>query len=473
MTVLVPPNAADVRAIVEKRLAALEELQGVQESVTIEWRGQPRSIPVITMPVNILSYNPATHRIRAQRSLDPKRDRELDENPFGQVAQDYLGHLLKGDPTDPQKTDPSFEALKEDIRQHGQNDPGIITREGVLINANTRCAALRELGQEHIRVAVLPADSGIDDLESIELSLQLRRDHKRDYSFVNFLLAIDERINAGRPALEIQRDFRIKTSTFERSRWILQFIQEAIARSQFEDAAGSTLSMRLVDFETHQGKLEELHRAYSALKSRSPEEAEALREQRLLALALGKSKTDLRLIEPDFAERFMKDALPPAKTVAAASVKIPGTKITVAGPSQRVEQLRELTTEVLRAKAVEVSSQSASPQAVTNAEAKLQEIAAALEPALDKAGKQSRVIKRRFAAADRLSDANEDLGQLLQAVGQAKATSDFKAEDLDDSLVELRKHLTQLARMVGPAVEGQGEGVAWLRALASLPQTTD
>jgi hypothetical protein len=471
MTVLTPPNAADVRAIVEKRLKAVEEQQGVQESVTIEWRGQPRSVPVITMPVSVLSYNPATHRIRAQRSLDPKRDRELAENPFGPVAQDYLGHLLKGDPTDPQKTDPSFEALKEDIRQHGQNDPGIITRDGVLINANTRCAALRELAQEHIRVGVLPPDAGLDDLESIELSLQLRRDHKRDYSFVNFLLAVDERVEAGRLPGDIQRDFRIKSSTYERSRWILQFIREAISRSEVEDSAAQKLSMRLVDFETHQGKLEELHTAYSALKSKAPADAEALREQRLLALAMGKSKTDLRLIEPDFIERYMKDVLPPATEVPSTVVRIPGTKVTVPGPSPKVQALRELTNQVLQAKAVETASQSASPGAVAAAGATIDKLNAALEPALEQAGKRDRLIKRRFAAADRLSDANEDLSLLLRAVAEAKATSDFKAEDLDDTLIELRKNLAQLARMIGPADDGQGDGVAWLRALASLPQT--
>jgi DNA-binding GntR family transcriptional regulator len=462
MNPLVPPNAADVRKLAETRLAAVTEEQGLQETVTIEWRGQQRPVHVITMPVNVLSYNPGTHRVRAQRSLDPVRDRELDSNPFGDAAQAYLHHLLMGDPADPTKVDPAFEALKEDLRLHGQNDPGIITRDGVLINANTRCAALRELGQEHIRVGVLPTDAGIDDIQSIELSLQLRRDHKRDYSFVNFLLAIDERVAAGRPVAEIQQDFRIKAPTFERSRWILTFIREAIERSEVLDASGQPLAMRLVDFETDKGKLEELHRAYTALKAKSPEDAEALREQRLLAVALGKSKTDVRLIEADFAERYMKGVLPTSKAPSSSGLKIPGTGISVAGPSQKVEALRTLTDQVLQARAVELAKGAATPAAVAAADAMLRKVDEALDVALTQAGKQGRVIKKRFAAVDRLSHS---------AVADARSTSNFNPDDLEDALVQLKANVVKLAQLVTRGNDSKSDGISWLRAVASVPDT--
>src|ERR1017187_4321629 len=127
------------------------------------------------MPVDLLHYNPDTHRIRAQRSINPALERDLETDPFGESGQNYLHQLLMGDPTDPSKTDQSFTALKDDLREHGQSEPGIITRAGVLINGNTRQAALKELGEKHIRVGVLPPDAGFDDLQSIELSLQLRK----------------------------------------------------------------------------------------------------------------------------------------------------------------------------------------------------------------------------------------------------------------------------------------------------------
>ena len=41
-----------------------------------------------------------------------------------------------------------FEDLKANLGEVGQNDVGVVTRRGVLVNANTRAVALRDLGKE-------------------------------------------------------------------------------------------------------------------------------------------------------------------------------------------------------------------------------------------------------------------------------------------------------------------------------------
>jgi ParB/Sulfiredoxin domain len=463
-----PQNADDVRKIVEERIEALKGMAGAQETVTVEWRGQLRTIPVISMPVSLLCYNPGTHRIRAQRSMDAGREQELEKNPFGDKAQSYLHQLLMGDPTDPSKVDPSFLALKEDLREHGQSDPGIVTRSGILINGNTRQAALKELGQKNIRVGVLPTDASLEDIESIELSLQLRKDHKRDYSFMNFLLAIEERANANHLPATIQKDFRIKAASFDRSRWILEFVRDAIQRSKGAAAGNGAPSLRLVDFETHQGKLEELYRAYMVLKEKSPDEAEALREQRLLALAMNKSKTDLRLVESDFVKKYMKGVAVAPGTSSPPPSKIPGTSITVPGPSKEVEALRELTTSVLRARAIANAPSAASPDEVTKANEFLGKVEESLVKGLDHAGKQGRVIKRRFAAADRISDACDDLEFAVAAVAEARATSNFDPADLDESLMKLKSNLEKLSSIITRGADEGPDGVAWIRAVGKI-----
>ena len=53
MTVQSPSNALEVRHVIEARLAALDSIKGAQETVTVEWRGAQRPIPVISMPVNL------------------------------------------------------------------------------------------------------------------------------------------------------------------------------------------------------------------------------------------------------------------------------------------------------------------------------------------------------------------------------------------------------------------------------------
>lgn len=471
---LEPTNAAEIRAIVEQRLAAVKQADGVQESVTVEWRGQQLSVPVITMPVDLLTYNPLTHRIRAQRSLDASRDHELDDAPFSPASQAYLHQLLMGDPADPSKIDPTFDALKDDLKEHGQNEPGIITRTGVLINGNTRRAALKELGGQHIRVGVLPTDAGPEDILSIELSLQLRKDYKREYSFMNFLLAIDERVRAGYPSHDILSDFRIRSTTLERSQWLLEFIREAIERSTVELSDGTETSLRLVDFETHQGKLEELYRAYMSLKSKSSDDAEALREQRLLALALDKSKTDLRLIEPDFAERYMKQVVPepvPASEGATARATIPGTNIQARKQSASVSALRDMTTRLLQAKAVIQDPALAAGSTVAEASNTFNRVKEAMEDGLDKAGRNARIRKRRLAPVDRLSDAIEHLELSTAAVSEARSTGNFDPADIDDTLTELRVAMIKLAQVVARSGDLEGEGLEWLVRIAQLDET--
>lgn len=472
MSIIKPGNADEIRIIVEERISAVEKNYGTPETVTIEWRGTPRSIPVISMPVDLLHYNPDTHRIRAQQSTDPLLEKELREAPYGTAAQDYLHKLLMGEPADPSKIDPAFSALKDDIQEHGQNEPGIITRSGVLVNGNTRRAALKELGQSNIRVGVLPPDAGHEDLRSIELSLQLRRDHKRDYSFMNFLLAIDERINAGQLAAQIQSDFRIKATTFEQRRWILTLVREAIERSRVQTSNGDSVALRLVDFESHQGKLEELYRTWSELKKDSPDKAEALKEQRLMALAFGKAKTDLRLIEPDFAKLYMQEVLQDGTVESTPPVRIPGTNIKVSGPSPEVQALKQFTTKILRAKSICNSSNSATPEEQKQASDFLGNTFEKLEKALDRAGKQVRISKRRFAPSERVSDATEDLELAVSSVADARAKGEFDPSDLDEALVSFRSRLEKFALIVtrGANAESEGEGIAWLKNVVKLSQ---
>lgn len=475
---LKPAAAAHIQAVIEERLAAVSAQQGPKETVTIEWRGQQMPIEVIAMPLELLYYNPVTHRLRAQRTLDAERDHELEADPFGNAGQAYLHSLLMGDPASPSKVDPTFDALKADLSEHGQTEPGITTRQGVLINGNTRRAALRELNQQYMRVGVLPPDAGLDDLQAIELSLQLRRDHKRDYSFMNFLLAIEERVRANRKPAEIQRDFRIKSVSYERAVWILAFVREAIERSTVE-IGGNVSSLRLVDFETHQGKMEELYTAYMKRKATDPDAAEALREQRLLALVLDKSKTDLRLIEPDFASSYLKDYIPQTDTSDdAPSVPgrtIPGTTIKAAPRSKSVQALREATDRVLKARTLENLGSAAPPTLMIDAGQTLTQARSAFNAALDKAGKNGRVLKKRLGPSERLSDANDDLELCVQAVADARATGNFQPEDLDEQLASLRDYLEKLAQLAsrGGYAPGGASGVDWLRKVASISESDD
>ena len=461
-----PPLADENASLVDQRLKEARESSGVRETVTVDWNGQPLHVDVIDMPVANLYFNPKTHRIRAQRSHDPAKDRRLDDDPWADQSQEYLKCLLQALPADPARRDPDFDALKESLEQYGQNDPGLITREGILVNGNTRTAALKELGRQSVRVGVLPASSTWVEISAVELSLQLRKDHRRDYSYINKLLAIEEQASLGRSADDIAKEFRIRAATYEQERWILATIREMIERSR---GVGSVL--RLVDFEEDQEKLKELHRAYVKLEAASKDQAELLKESRMVAIVLGFSKTDVRLIDQNFQEKYLDRAsggvVKSVKVSAfkispeAAPALIPGLGLAPAAPAPKVSEARAFTDQVLKAKATAASSETLSVDTVKGAATTVEIIKKATDSALDSAGRDARLRKRKQAVSERLRDASANVDQCVMDLAQARASQSLDEDAFDDAVLKLRESLTKLARQAS-RISHPGDGVAWL-----------
>ena len=456
-----PPHAAKNREIVEQRLRDVSAGHGLQETLTIEWRTKPQVVQVIDMPVDALYYNPGTHRIRAQRSFDPQQDRRLDDDPWSDDSQEYLAHLLKAQPADPASRDKDFEELKQSLKDFRQNEPGLITREGILVNGNTRAAALRELGVLDIRVGVLPDSCTWADVNRVELSLQLRHDTRRPYSYINRLLTIDEQVEAGRPLKEIAREFRIRESTAEQDLWVLACLRDLSDRS----AAGG-VRLRLLDFEDAQEKLREVHRAYAKESKADLRKAELLKENRLAAIVMDFSKTDVRLIEADFRSRYLEHRLPETLKAApapAAGRVIPGLNRAVKAEQPQVIAARAFTDSVLRAKAVVRAKDKVSSAQSEAAAAVFEEAHRAVEDALEPAGKDARVRKRKQAAPDRLHDACQDIEQCITDMVLAGGSRSLDEEALDEAVLKLRAALSKLARATAQYIEVPGEGVEWLR----------
>ncbi|POM26681.1 hypothetical protein BTM25_10850 [Actinomadura rubteroloni] len=464
-----PPDAENTRRVVKQLLDEVRDAGGVQETLTIEWRGQPTYVQVVKLPVTTVSYNPGTRRIRAQRSYDPERDRALREDPWGPIGQDYLDFLLKASPENLAEKDPRFEELKESLRDFKQNSPGLITRDGVVVDGNTRLAALRELGVSHLRVGVLPESCTWDDVHAIELSLQLRKQHRREYSYINRLLAIDEQRKLGRPAEVIAREFRIRKETYQQDVWTLATLNELIERSE-----NAGFRLRLMDFEDQQEKLRELHRRYVKESAVSQDAADMMKETRLAAIALKFSKTDVRLIEPDFGARYLESRLPAWASEAmrnaargTGSATIPGLNRSIRTTNAAVAEARSLTDAILKARSVEVAADSAPPARTAEATKQVAEIRAAFDDALEPAGKDARVRKRKQAAQDRIKDACQDIEQCITDLVMARASRSIDEEAFDEAILHFRAVLGKLAAETARSIRVPGDGVSWL--LSAVP----
>ncbi|MFD6273520.1 transcriptional regulator [Nocardia asteroides] len=467
-----PPKASSTRQLVDQRLEDRRETNGVSETLTVEWRQSRIHIEVIDMPLYSLSYNPGTHRIRAQRSLDPARDAILTSDPWKQESQDYLEHLLTVRPSEPDKRDPDFVALLKSLRTHKQNEPGLITREGILVNGNTRCAALRELDPNStMRVGVLPASCTWQDINDLEISLQLLPDERREYSYINRLLAIEEqRIHLNRELSVIAATFRTDVRSCERDLWVLAQLRDLIERSRTPDGP----ALRLMDLERSQEKLAELYRAYTKEHAKSKERADLLKEARLAAIVLDFSKTDVRYVEPDFQTRYLDHELPAElkgnDTRASATVAIPGLDRTIAAPSSNIASARSITDALVRAKATEAAGSNVDLEKHTAAATVIESYRQAFNGAIENAGRDARLKKKRLAAPDRIIDACKDLEQSVNDVVAARASASLDEGAFDDALVQLRAVLRKVVFEGHRSIDLPGEGLGWLTAAVDVKQ---
>lgn len=176
----------------ERIIIINELLPKAKNTYRVDYQGRPRELPVIEVPVGLLIYRIENFRtITAQEEYCATHINEVDPDFFTinpeSIDVQYVQNSLLEKMLDDKDLFSSFE--KE--REKGQQQPLIITDEGVVVNGNRRLCAWRKLLRENekkyasfktIDVAVLP-NHDPDALEDLETDLQLKKDIKAEYKW--------------------------------------------------------------------------------------------------------------------------------------------------------------------------------------------------------------------------------------------------------------------------------------------------
>lgn len=163
----------------------------------VEIEGAVQTLRVFKIPTRLLYYNIRNGRFASELKAKEKQlKRDLD--PQNDSDKEVIRGLLLA------QNEGETEVLKKDLLKHEQIDPGIITHDGAIINANRRMAVItwlfddtRDPRWEYLKVAVLPSNVGEQDLWRIEAGLQFAKDYRLEYGAVNELLKIREGIKCG------------------------------------------------------------------------------------------------------------------------------------------------------------------------------------------------------------------------------------------------------------------------------------
>ena len=178
----------------EKQLDAYLASQDAKDDqkLRLVLKGDPVHLQVYKIPIKYLIYNIRNGRFAAellQKESELKRKLDAAVPADAKIIQKILLDIS------PNET----EALKKDLAHNGQLDPGVITHDGAVVNANRRMAILSLLHEEtheprfeYLRVARLPKNVDEKDIWRIEAGLQFAKEFRLDYSPINELLKLKE-----------------------------------------------------------------------------------------------------------------------------------------------------------------------------------------------------------------------------------------------------------------------------------------
>ena len=280
------------REAVDKAMQAYAE-GPAHEAIQLPYKdGAEGPFSVIKVALDAVVYNPGSHRIKSQLESHPKRD-VVKDDPYGEEAQSVIHEILL-DTED-------FKELQNNLEEYGQRDPGVVTRAGLMVNANTRLAALREIDPHgFIRAAVLPSDADDKSIDRLELELQVQRDFKQDYTFTNELLFINELLD--------KHEYSVEDAA-KALNWAASGDEKELRRGKARVQQAVRLyalarriqglsdgAIPLVDLDDKRQILIDIDERYEKVKDTDPAGAERMREARILGMLSGCFYRDLRTI---------------------------------------------------------------------------------------------------------------------------------------------------------------------------------
>ena len=166
-------------------------------AVRVEVDGKIATLDVYRVPIRLLRYNIRNGRFASELlQMEAKLKRKLDSANAADAK--IIRSLLL------EQSESETALLKKDLIQHEQVEPGIITRDGAVINANRRMSIISSLFEEthepkweYLKVGILPDTVSEKDLWRIEAGLQFGKDFRLEYGPINELLKIREGVTCG------------------------------------------------------------------------------------------------------------------------------------------------------------------------------------------------------------------------------------------------------------------------------------
>jgi len=297
-----PLTPSALEAIIAAALAALGP---DAERHNVPWKGGERLSSVISMETGHPLLSIRNHRYAPHLREAPDYE-DIKSDPNSAASQDRIAEILRGTE--------GFEELRKNLAEEGQNEPGMVTHKGILVNGHRRCVAMRDNGQTHINLIVLPSDASEKDIDLLEVMLQARKDHKARYPFSSRLLQARELATTygfsnEQIALKLGDAASSEPAELRRGakKVSLAFLQ-LITLEEIRTRSGGRISLTAFDDKIQ--TITDIVDAYESLKTTDPVGASRVREQRILgALGEGVFYRHIRSVNKDPKSKYLATAV--------------------------------------------------------------------------------------------------------------------------------------------------------------------
>lgn len=171
---------------------------------------------VYELPLRLLRPNESNGRIFTEKiALEKKLGFKLESSNKNHL--EYFIKMLLPNEEDTRE-------LEMKMSKTGQAFPGLITADGILLNANRRFAAKYKLKQETILVSILSATIDEREKYDIEFGLQVKSDSKKEYTGINRLFMIKRGIVSGKSEEDMKKCFEVTSSEIKEALGVIKLI---------------------------------------------------------------------------------------------------------------------------------------------------------------------------------------------------------------------------------------------------------
>lgn len=221
----------------KERAARIEYIRGAvnaakkddtnQNFYTIKnWRGAPQYKKIISLDVEYLMFRIENSRTEIQQ-LGYIRRNGLPKNFFNDPEASRVQEAQERILIEMIKSKDTGIDFWMDLEKRGQEYPAIITFDGFIVNGNRRVAALKDLKERYISCVVLNDDANPRDIYILEQQLQISKDFREDYHWLNELRNIRKGLEDKRLALtekELADNLRLDERELKEKKFMLELV---------------------------------------------------------------------------------------------------------------------------------------------------------------------------------------------------------------------------------------------------------